>query len=188
MTRIAPSEIETQADTKRPALQLRLPYPNEVARIISTLALDFCAKKMGLASRHAVADRLQIGDSKADEYYRYSIAKQIVEYLGALDEQITAVYIVDYDASPNDFCLGEGPPISLITLLVRVKQKTQDLDSLIERVNHALAQCYADMIGLPQLAHLLDVQVVEDQDVKNRVGYGAMFSSLYNRPIQIWER
>jgi hypothetical protein len=44
------------------------------------------------------------------------------------------------------------------------------------------------MIGTRQLAHLLDVQIVDDADVKNRVGYGAMLSSLHHRPIQVWER
>jgi hypothetical protein len=143
---------------------------------------------MGLASRHAVAERLRQGDSCTDGYYRYNIAKQIAEYLGALNEEITVVYIVDYDATPGDLCFTEGSPISLITLVVRVERKVQDLDSLIKRLNDALARRYADVVGLPRLAHLLDVQVVKDQDVKNRVGYGAMFSSFYHRPIKIWER
>jgi hypothetical protein len=30
--------------------------------------------------------------------------------------------------------------------------------------------------------------VIDDADVKNRVGYGAMLSSLYQRPIQVWKR
>jgi hypothetical protein len=42
-------------------------------------------------------------------------------------------------------------------------------------------------VATDQLAHLLDVQAVTDEDVENRVGYGAMLSSLHNRPIRIWE-
>jgi hypothetical protein len=44
------------------------------------------------------------------------------------------------------------------------------------------------LIDAPQLAHLLDVQVVEDIDVEERTGYGALLSSVHNRPIQVWER
>jgi hypothetical protein len=62
------------------------------------------------------------------------------------------------------------------------------LDSLVEALDRALVQHYADLIGQHQLAHLLDVQVIDDADVKNRVGYGAMLSSLYQRPIQVWKR
>ena len=58
----------------------------------------------------------------------------------------------------------------------------------MEALDRALVKRYADMIGPSQLAHLLDIQVVDDEDVEKRIGYGAMLSSLHNQPIQIWER
>jgi hypothetical protein len=73
-------------------------------------------------------------------------------------------------------------------LIVWAKRKTSALDSLVEALNRALVQRYAELIGPSQLAHLLDVQVVNDADVDNRVGYGALLSSLRNRPIKVWER
>jgi hypothetical protein len=73
-------------------------------------------------------------------------------------------------------------------LIVWAKRKTSALDSLVEALNRALVQRYAELIGPSQLAHLLDVQIVNDADVKNRVGYGALLSSLRNRPIKVWER
>jgi len=35
---------------------------------------------------------------------------------------------------------------------------------------------------------LLDAQVADNADVENRNGYAALLSSLYNRPIVIWQR
>jgi len=35
---------------------------------------------------------------------------------------------------------------------------------------------------------VLDVQVVDDGDVKNRTAYGALLSSLFQRPIKVWDR
>jgi len=105
-----------------------------------------------------------------------------------LDENVKAVYVVDYDATPQDLCFGEATPTSLIHLLVWAERKTGALDSLVAALGLALAQRYADLTGRPRLTHLLDVQVIDDADVKNRVGYGALLSSLHHRPIQVWKR
>lgn len=68
-------------------------------------------------------------------------------------------------------------------------RRTGALESLVTALDRALLiQRYAEVIGTRHLAHLLDVQIVDDDDVRNRVGYGAMLSSLHNRPIRIWER
>ncbi len=188
MTQVAVSKVKTQVDTDHSVPQFQLPYPSDTAGLVLTQALDFCAQKMRLGNRQAVANCLQENDSDACKYYHYSVAKQVAEYLGTLDKEIKAVYVADYDATPNDLCFGEGAQTPLIHLIVWVERKTSAFDSLVQGVDRALAQGYADMVGLRQLAHLLDVQVVNDEDVRNRVGYGAMLSSLHNRPIQIWER
>jgi hypothetical protein len=36
--------------------------------------------------------------------------------------------------------------------------------------------------------HVLDVQVVDDEEVQNSIGCGALLHSLHTRPIRIWER
>lgn len=188
MMQVATSEVRTQIDVRRLAPQFRLPDAGSTAEIALTQALEFCAQKMRLAGHQAVVDHLRKGDSNACQYCHYSIAKQVAESLGALDSNIKAVYIVDYDATPQDICFSEGTQASLVHLIVWAERKTKALDSLVEALDRALVRRYADVVGTHQLAHLLDVQVVDDGDVKNRVGYGAMLSSLYNRPIQIWKR
>ncbi len=187
MIQIAVSE-KTQADTERPVLRFRLPYPNEIAGIISIQALNCCAQKMGLSNRHDVAELLKQGDSCADAYYRYSMAEQAAEYLGTLDREITAVYLVDYDATPNEPYFAEEASSSRTGLIVQVEHKSQDLAPLIKSLNSALAQCYADVTGTPQLACLFDVYLIKGQDIKDHVDYDTMLSSLYNRPIPIWAR
>jgi hypothetical protein len=47
---------------------------------------------------------------------------------------------------------------------------------------------YAVRIGPRQLKYLLDVQVIDAEDVEKRRGYAALLTSLYNRPIRVWER
>jgi hypothetical protein len=44
------------------------------------------------------------------------------------------------------------------------------------------------MLGLVNLEHVLDVQVIDDEDVRDRRGYGALLKSIYQPPIQVWRR
>ncbi len=169
-------------------VELRLPDADSTAEIVLNQALDFCAQKMELAGRQAVVDRLREGDSDAYKYCHYSVGKHIADSLGALDRNVKAVYIADYDATPEDLCFGQGAPTSPIHLIVWVERKTRALDSLVEALDRALVKRYADIAGLDRLAYLLDVQVVDDTDVGNRIGYGALLTSLHNRPIKLWER
>ncbi len=188
MNQTPTKQVKTETKVEHSVPQFQLPYPGDTARIVSSQALEFCAQKMGLEDPNAAAERLQQGDENACQYYRYSVAKQVAESLAALDKNLKAAYVTDYDATPQDVCFNAGNQAPLVHMIVWVERRTKALGSLVEGLDRALAQRYADMVGLPRLAHLLDVQVVDDEDVRGRVGYGAMLSSLHNRPIRIWER
>jgi len=175
-------------DVEFTAPPLQLPDAASMAEAALAKSLEFCAQKMGFDSHQAVIDHLQRSDSTASSYCHYGLAKQVAEYLGALDDNVKAVYICDYDATPEDLCFGEATQASLVHLIVWARRETGALNSLVAALGRALVQSYADLIGMRQLTHLLDVQVIDDADVKNRVGYGALLSSLHHRPIQVWER
>lgn len=188
MTQGSPDQATSRVEVELSVPKLRMPDAASTVAVALADALEFCAQKMGLAGRPAAVDHLRQGDSSACRYCHYSIAKHMGESLGALDKNIKAVYVIDYDATPEDVCFGEERQTSLIHLIVWAERKTGALNSLVEALDRALVERYKDVIGTRQLAHLLDVQVVDDADVRNRIGYGAMLSSLHQRPIQIWER
>ena len=188
MTKVAAHEAKVQLDVERPTPQFQLPDSDSTAEIALAQALKFCAQKMGLAGPETVTEYLRRGNRNARTYCHYSIARKVAESLGALDRKLKAVYLVDYDATPEDLCFSEGMQVPLIHLIIWAERKTNALDSLVTALDRALVKRYADLIGAHQLAHLLDIHVVDDEDVKNRIGYGAMLSSLHNRPIQIWKR
>jgi hypothetical protein len=76
----------------------------------------------------------------------------------------------------------------LIHLLVWTQRKTAAFDSLVAALDRALAQAYSDTIGTRGVTTLLDVQVIDDADVKQRHGYGAFRAWVHLQPIQIWKR
>ena len=181
-----PTDTMARAHVDLP--HFRLPDADSTAEIILAKAMEFCAHKMGLSGTQDVFDRLRQGDGNACKYCHYSVAKQVAASLGMLDENVKSVYIIDYDATPEDLCFGQETKTLPIHLIVWTERKTQALDALVESLDDALVHRYAEMTSLHKLAHMLDVQVVDDADVKDRIGYGAMLSSLYQQPIQVWER
>lgn len=183
-------------DTKRAeTLVVQLVNPFELPGVIDTAerifdqAIDFCTQKMGANSRAAVIALLGQQDRTACEYCAYGVAKQVAAALGAADENIRAVYTLDYDATPEDRCFGEGPPSTpFVHLLVWTQRKTAALDSLVAALDRALVQAHSDTIGSRGQSTLLDVQIVDDADVERRQGYGAFRAWMHQQPIEIWKR
>ncbi|MGD2142967.1 MAG: hypothetical protein PVF54_00670 [Anaerolineae bacterium] len=170
------------------AAPFRWPDAASTAQVILNEGLAFCAQKMGLADSEEVAQHLRQGDNCACQYCHYGLAKKMGECIGNLDDNVKAIYVLDYDATPHDLCFGHAGKSSPIHLIVWVGRRTGALDSLVAALDRALTQEYADLISAPDLARMLDVQLVDDHDVQDRTGYGALLTSTHNRPIQVWER
>ena len=184
MSKVSTSQ-RTRTDTRTP---FRWPDATSTAELVLEEGLTFCARKAGLRDAQEVVDHLRQGDSSVCHYCRYGLAKKVAESIGRLDDNVKAVYTVDYDATPEDRCFGNKAATSLIHLIIWAERKTVALDALVRALDRALVQAFGEMIDAPELAHLLDVQVVDDADVEARVGYGALLSSIHNRPIRVWER
>jgi hypothetical protein len=150
--------------------------------------LESLSRRMGLNSPQVVADRLRQGDPIAWSDFHYDLASQVAEQLGTLDEDVKAAYVDEYDVTPEDAFFGETARTTVIYLIVWVQRKTGALKSLVMALDRALVQGYADVIGTPRLTHLLEVQVIDDADVKNPVGYGAWLSSDHFPLTEVWRR
>jgi hypothetical protein len=159
-----------------------------VGEAIVAEALEFCAWKLNIDSSEAVVYRLRQGDGVTYQYWRHGLAKKVAQRLSEWDEDIQAVYSYDYDATPEDVAFAEGTPDLLIHLLLKVERKTAALNSLTDAMDRALAHIHAELVGRSELGHLLDIQVVDHDEVEHRLGFGSLFSSLYHRPLLVWER
>lgn len=151
-------------------------------------AIEYCVQQVHLDSSQAAIDRLRAGDSQVCEHCNYSLAQQVAESLGALDENIQAAYIYGYDAATEHCCSGEVGWALPIHLIVRATRKTAALNAVVETWDRALTRRYAELVGGRRPARMLDVQVVDNSDVVTRIGYGAMLSSQHHSPTEVWKR
>jgi hypothetical protein len=183
--------LQNQTELREAAValpQFLLPDATSTMKDALIRALEYAAQKQGLSDPQASLEWVRQGDRRALEYCHYRLAQQVAEALGALDENVQSVSVYEFEATPEDGAFGERPEVLPIHLLVRVDRKTSALHSLVAALDRALVKDYAELVGPRRLGHVLDVQVIDDGDVDSRRGVAALLSSLYNRPLQIWER
>ncbi len=155
-------------------------------------AVTFCGEKTGLDGWEQVSAARSRADCRACEYLRYGLAKGVAEYLGSLDETIQAIYVFDPEAATHaESHVPTAPRLSPgISMLIWVSHKTAALTSLLTSVRQAVDEEYW-RLPCPDanaLCYALDTIVVDDQDVQERRGYGALVTSLFVLPTEIWNR
>ncbi len=169
-----------------------LNFNNAIVTDMMEEALEFCAKKAGLKGKEQARNVLLTGDCCVCEYLRYGLAQKMAEYLGSVDDTIQAIYTYEPEyATSADGAISARPNLSPgFNLIARVSRKSAALSSVAASMRSALAEEYRQL-GCPNanaLCSELDVRVVDEDEVKKRTGYGALISSLYVRPIEVWHR
>lgn len=170
--------------------------PNEIlaaTKMAMDTALEFCIEKTYLENKEAFIEARQRGDCSVCEYFRYGLAKGVAEFLGSMDKQAKAIYIYDtIDSSPTwDSRVPDKPNLSSgVHLIVWTTRKSPALSTLVDSITRTVAE-ESRRISCPNanaLCHQIDITIVDDHEVNNRIGYGALVHSLYVRPIEIWHR
>lgn len=179
------TRITSVTGTDTTSLEFVLSDASTLAENALSQALAFTAQKMGLDSPQAALDCLRQCNQTAFAYLYYSLATQVAEWAGSWDEDIKAVYLYDYDAAGEEFCEAGQP--TLMNLIVWARRKTSALNAMMEAADRALTRSYNQLLNA-QMAHLLDAQLIDDDDVTRRTAYGALLSSLYYKPVRIWKR
>ena len=169
------------------SVEFALPDVAQSAQSALQEALAFSAAKLRLSGDNDALQALRRNDPSVRGYFEYALAKQVGEHLGALDEEVQAVYLYDDEATAEDAILGSAPS-TLVHLLVVVRRKTNALSAMIAALDRALVQAYGKLMNNVQIAHLLDVQVVDEAEVDARTGYAALLSLLHRRPLSVWQR
>ena len=175
-------------DVEFSAIPFHLPDATSAAEDALAKALEFAAVQTAAPSTAAVLEAVRRGDTTAYQYTTYGLARQLAETLGSMDQNVTAVYLFDPDATIEDEMFGEQPRNLSVHLIVQVERKTKALASLVSGLDRALAQTLAPLMSAPRLAHVLDAQIVDTAEVRQRIGYGALLSSLHHQALLVWQR
>ena len=166
----------------------------EITRIPEMIqnAIMFSAEKRGMADRDQVVRAREHGDCTTCEYLRFGLANEVADYLGSMDTTIKSVYVYEPEAATAmngnlHQCPGLVPGINMI---IRVSRKTAALESLLTSIVSAVEEEFG-RFNCPDanaLCTMIDVIIVDDHEVEQRTGYGALIGSLFTPPIEIWQR
>ena len=165
----------------------RLPDAAEVAQQFLTQALNYSVDRMGWKQAEPLAEAVR-RNASALAFFRYSLAEQTARYIGSLDENIKSIHYYDDDGVSEDVGDQPGTSTCQIHLVAWVSRRTDALQSLAAALNRALATACMNTFDCFPTIHILDLQVADDEDVRQRVGYGALLTSIHNAPLEIWQR
>jgi hypothetical protein len=160
---------------------------NTMAQAALERALSYTASQMEFTNVEFVVGHIRQGDQAACERFQYALAKEVAEYLHAYDRSVRSLHLYDCDATPEDTIFDPQPQNSLVHLIVRTDRKSSALNALIQAFDRALAVYYGQRLATPRISYVLDVQVVDEDDVRGRIGYGGLLSSINLRPTLVWE-
>lgn len=164
---------------------------NRVAEMMEN-ALIFSAGKSGMADKDQVVLARGNGDCITCDYLRFGLANEVAGYLGSIDETIKTIYIYEPEAATamNGNLHNHPGLVPGINMIIRVSRKTAALESLLTSVVSAVEDEFGQF-NCPDanaLCNMLDVIVVDDSEIEQRTGYGALIGSLFAPPIEIWQR
>lgn len=155
-------------------------------------AVEFCAKKSGSNSPEKALKAIGNGDCCVCEYLRYALARQVAEYLGSVDESITAFYSYEPEYATGSDSVGPGYPRTqpAMNLIARVNRKSAALSSVVASLSTALDERLRQLAcsHANALCRELAIHLADEEDVNRRMGYGALINSLHMGPIEVWRR
>jgi hypothetical protein len=169
------------------------PQVSSLPELAKTICLEALAK--ALRNYHAYADdeallALDLRRPAALEAIKDGLAQGAARALAACDAQVQAVYAYDPSANPDNESGEERPFDATLHLLVVVTALSATLPAFILALDRALTESLKEWPALAFQAYtsILDVNVISEEEVRQRAGYARLLSSLFAPPIEIWRR
>jgi hypothetical protein len=155
-------------------------------------ALASTAPQLGLKDAAEVVEALHHGRCYECGVLRTNLAREVSDYLAAVDSDLRAVYFYNPEYAAGDYQAPFSEPAKSSALYLMAW--TRDNDSIpldtIAGLTDAFDDVRMDFLceEASRLCFSLDLTVVGDAQVKGRKGYAVMIDSLHARPIQVWPR
>jgi hypothetical protein len=167
--------------------EYQVPAPKDFGQIANELcenALKDAKEQLHPLLRDVRLDRL---DERPEfvKTFKRALEQRIARKLAAWYPGVEAVYQFN-ETSTDDPETWDGS----VHLLVKVPRLSETLKILGRRLDRSLAK-YLSQLNWPRFEKhqsILDVQQVTLSELRHGVGYGGMFSAVYNVPVKVWPR
>lgn len=147
-------------------------------RDIVNHALHFTTEKAQFKNPEEAAEGLRQFDPVTHGYFRYAVAKKIMEILQAADPLIIAGYLVGESEERH---VPHSEPLELV---ITVKRKTAALRSLVDDLAGGLLEEYQKIMGeaAKELQVFTYFELVDEEELKQRP---RILAGTYVPPIEI---
>ncbi len=156
-------------------------------------AILFCAEKNFSGDKQHTMSALRMGRCEICGDVIEGVGRQIGEYLGQVDKTVKAVYRfgpeLGYEESRDEGKFVDRRRAG-INLVAWADRKSAALGALGVTLEAVLAESRRK-IGCEKATpacYTLDLQIVDDEDVQFRRGYGAIVDNEFLRSTKVWAR
>ena len=183
-TEVSLSDTETQLD-KRQVSRLF-----ETAETIRGNALNLARKK--LLPREQDAELAKLFERRDFvEYFKYTLAQEVAQVIATYDQRVQAVYLFEESANPDaeteDYLLSMDLTIHLLAL---VTSASAAHEAFVTSLDRSLTEVLSELPSkaFARRTSFLNVVPVTKNDIEEGRGYAVLLSSIYARPLKIWQR
>jgi hypothetical protein len=124
------------------------------------------------------------------ESFKYGLVSRVAEVLAATDRNVLAIYTYDVDMNPDAELGGELPLDATARLLVHVATPSAALQAFISALDRALLASLKELPSslFKERAFILEVNLITDQDIRQRLGFATLLTSPFAPPLKVWQR
>jgi hypothetical protein len=122
--------------------------------------------------------------------FQYEVALNVANILAKHDQNIQTVYAYDPGLNADSESGEQLPPDMTVHLLVLVTKPSAALEALVKSLDRALTISLRELPSplFMNREFILDANLVTEEDVKLRRGYGSMLNSLFAPLLKVWQR
>jgi hypothetical protein len=160
---------------------------DDVAETIRNDALEFARQQVDGEDAGLIS---LLGRRDFFESFQYGLVSKVAEVLAATDRNILAVYTYDVDMNPDAEIGGELPLDAAARLLVHVSTPSAALQAFISALDRALLTSLKELPSplFKERVFILDVNLITDQDIQQRIGFARLLTSPFAPPLKVWQR
>ena len=178
------SDKEMQLDKKQVSSLL------ETAETILDNALNLARKK--LLPRDQDADLTKLFERRDFlDYFKYILAQEVAQVIATYDQRVQAVYLFEESANPDAETEEYLQFVDLtIHLLALVTSASAALEAFVASLDRSLTEVLSELPSnaFARRTSFLDVLPVTESNIEEGRGYAVLLSSIYARPLKIWQR